>query len=595
MSFSHSHSFACPSAKDVAAGLLIWGLFAFFWLLPWVSFADLYGWPLNDDPFYGKPIEFFEKYRSWQWARQNGELTASSVAHVLTGMLSTVGTKFAYRSLYVVCIVQQSLGVAVIYLLGRTLGLSLRFALLASGSLAFFPLYFGHAFTYMTDGPATAWAAIACTTLVWGCLRNDSRWLLAGSVAIGWGYWIRQTNVLVLLAPLITLGVHRFHYVKTSRPGIRELVATVVGAAIGCLLLECGSFMASSLERASDVAPSQDGYVKRAVIAVFGFALLVGWYAIPWLPILVGEAIRSSKEQARKANRICLAIAILVLLGGAAPLVLTRGNACLTNSTGAFIQNAHFGPIFLSDMDEPGRWADLCGVAWPLGFWTLLSLLALLAVSAVAWWGAWTVLKSAHAVRSAPDLRPATGLGLLAMIVASGLAICLFIEPHMDRYWMFLFPAIVVWWLLLASVGRWRLTRFATIWAACWLLLHAAMSIAFTHDMLAWNNARWQFINAKLASGVKAEAIDGGRDVNAWLRLDEDFNTSARSGDTSKWWSGRATVAIAVGNRPGWHKVGSLPWIAWATGGSTHHLLVLERDPPLTLSNSNSDHLKSSP
>jgi hypothetical protein len=121
------------------------------------------------------------------------------------------------------------------------------------------------------------------------------------------------------------------------------------------------------------------------------------------------------------------------------------------------------------------------------------------------------------------------------------------------------------------------------------------MSLAFTHDMLAWNDVRWRFVNEQLASGVKAESIDGGRDVNAWLRLDEDPNTSARTGDTSKWWSGRATIAIAIGNRPGWHEVQRLPWFAWATGGTTHHLLVLERDALECSTNSNSIQTESSP
>lgn len=595
MPFLYRQTLQRLTANHLANGVLVWVIVASLWLVVWVSFRDLEGWPLNDDPFYAKPIEYFALDGQWQLARQYGDLTASSVAHVLMGMVSTIGHRFAYRLLFAVCIAQQSLGVAAIYLLGRTLGLSFGFALLASGTLAFFPLYFGHAFTFMTDGPAAAWAAIACAMLVWGCLRNDTRWLFAGSVAIGWGYWIRQTNGLLLLAPLLTLSMHQFHRGALLRLSMKTFAATVVGAAIACLLLETGSIMASSLERVSDVAPMGEGSAKKAVIAVYGFVLLCGWYAIPWLPIFISEAIRFSSDLDRSAKRICMAVAVLVLLGGATPLLLTRGNACLTNSTGAFIQNAHFGPIFLSDMDEPGRWADLGGVAWPLWVWTLLSLVALVAISAVAWWGAWTVIQWAYRAQRDPDLRLTTGLGLLVMIVASGLAICILIEPHMDRYWMFLFPAIVMWWSLLASLCRWRLTRFAVVWGTCWLLLNGAMSLAFTHDMLTWNDVRWRFVNEQLASGVKAESIDGGRDVNAWLRLEEDPNTSARTGDTSKWWSGRATIAIAIGSRPGWHEVQKLPWVAWATGGTTHHLRVLERDERDCSTSSNFIRAESSP
>ncbi len=107
--------------------------------------------------------------------------------------------------------------------------------------------------------------------------------------------------------------------------------------------------------------------------------------------------------------------------------------------------------------------------------------------------------------------------------------------------------------------------------------MNAGMATVFTHDMLAWNDVRWRFVESQLKQGLRAEQIDGGRDVNAWLRLDEDSDSMPRHGDTSKWWSGRAELAIAVGQRPGWHEVQRLPWFSWATGRE-HHLLVLERD-----------------
>ncbi len=83
--------------------------------------------------------------------------------------------------------------------------------------------------------------------------------------------------------------------------------------------------------------------------------------------------------------------------------------------------------------------------------------------------------------------------------------------------------------------------------------------------------------NSQLKQGMLAEQIDGGRDVNAWLRLNEDEDSMPREGDASRWWSGRAVLCIAAGERPGWHEVKKLPWQSWATGRQ-HHLLVLERD-----------------
>jgi hypothetical protein len=125
-------------------------------------------------------------------------------------------------------------------------------------------------------------------------------------------------------------------------------------------------------------------------------------------------------------------------------------------------------------------------------------------------------------------------------------------------------------------MGRWRLGAAAWLWAGLWLAGQWTMSVVFTHDMLAWNNARWTWVNNRLDEGLKPHEIDGGRDVNAWLRMDEDVNTFARPGDTSRWWSGFATWAVASGPRPGWEIAERLPWPSWATG-RTHELLVLKR------------------
>jgi hypothetical protein len=162
----------------------------------------------------------------------------------------------------------------------------------------------------------------------------------------------------------------------------------------------------------------------------------------------------------------------------------------------------------------------------------------------------------------------------------------LFVEPHMDRYWLFVLAVIAVWWMMVVVLKKtlphvtgshWRWSPTAVAWAIVCLTLNVGISTAFTHDMLAWNNVRWQYVNTQLANGVRAEAIDGGRDVNAWLRLDEDVNSMPREGDTTPWWSGRSIRALAVGARPGWHEIDRLPWTSWATGRE-HYLLVLQRE-----------------
>jgi hypothetical protein len=576
------------------------------WLIPWVAFADLGGWPSNDDPFYAKPLALWTEGGPWQWVRQHGELTASSVAHVLTGVLATAGGVFSYRNLFLIVILQQALGVVFLFWFSRRLDLPLRFALGLAATLACFPLYYGHAFTFMTDGPAAAWAAIACTMGIWGVVKRDWRWLLASSVAVGWGYWIRQTNGLILLAPLVSLWLVKSATAATgpSRRGHWCLILCLaVPAATAFLAFEWGGWLPGSVARAEDVAPKfSDDYWRKALIAAYGWLLICGWFGLPWLVALIHEAKKASGELSPKARRVCRWGAAFAGVLALLPWLATSGRAALTSATGNFIQNAHFGPIFLSDMDEPSRWGSLNGVEWPFWIWQSLSLLSLVTVAAMAWWAMWTFCQASavfsnrrkgHDASAESEGRSdappaghhadndALAFGALACLAVLGLgafAIVFLIEPHMDRYWLFLLPVLAVWWVLLAALRRWRLGSAAFAWAGIWVACHLAMSVVFTHDMLAWNNARWGWVNSRLGEGFQARQIDGGRDVNAWLRMDEDADTFPRAGDTTTWWSGFATWSVAVGPRPGWQVAERLPWKSWATG-KTQELLVLTRMP----------------
>ena len=51
------YSDRASSGTSFGVALLFVGIFATLaWIGPWVLFADLEGWPSNDDPFYAKPL-----------------------------------------------------------------------------------------------------------------------------------------------------------------------------------------------------------------------------------------------------------------------------------------------------------------------------------------------------------------------------------------------------------------------------------------------------------------------------------------------------------------------------------------------------------
>lgn len=574
-------------------------------LAAWIVLSGLGGWPQNDDPFYGRPVKFYVDEARFQLVRQYGELTASSLGHIASGAAFCSLTDFSYRNLFLVCIIQQILGGIAIYAACRWLKLESWFSVIIALALCAFPLYFGHAFTFMTDGPATAWASIACCALLIGLIDSRYGWLAVASIAIAYGYWIRQTNLLICAIPVLALPIllRRGETLDFREQGMRPTafspkrfvgwIACLGPALVSVILLESGYVIHPSSERIDDIAPDAMSLVrlKEMVIGAYGFCLLLGWLCIPLLPWLIGEMRNASLDcqnehvssdgNARKLSHgqrtLSWALGIIVCIALFVPFAATSGRACITNATGAFIQNGHFGPIFLSDMDEPGRWSDLGGVSWPLWLWQFLTVLSIATCASLAWWSAWTVgqLFSDWRLGKTSDKRVTVGFALLGTIIASYVLVLVFVQPLMDRYWMFLFPPTLLWLALLASVHRWKMNGIRLAWACSWLVAMLGMSLVFTHDLLAWNNARWQFVNEQLSHGTLPHQLDAGRDVNAWLRMREDSDTSSRAGDNSKWWSGHATRCIAVGPRPGWKEVDHLPWASWATG-RTHHLLVLE-------------------
>lgn len=592
----------------------------------WFAFSHLNGWPQNDDPFYGRPVQFLTEEGRWQLVRQQGHLTASSVGHILTGMLICSIGEYSYRNLFLACLVQQLLAAAAVWWTCRQVGAARTVALVTACALTMSPLYFGHSFTFMTDGPATAWSALACCAVVLGLAGGSTAWLLVGSLAIGWGFWIRQTNLLLILIPLIGLFVLDFGLIRAARnclPGrvksdcplviarrnLRQTGFAVAGTLLAVVALESGWFVTSSLERMDDIAPRTVGQtrIKDVAIGFYGCSLLIGWLCLPLLPWLMKEIPRAVRQLSQRAQLLCHSAASVTVLLLLIPLMLSQGRACLTSATGTFIQNAHFGPIFLSDMDEPGRWGDLGGVTWPLLFWQLLTVVSIGTVGLLAWWGTWTTCTwlamlcgrggvdatqqnrelidpnetepdRVHRMQFAEG-RVTAALSLLLVTCVSIVLVLFFVQPLMDRYWMFLFPVILIWLGSIAGQSHWNTGSRTVAVSAAILAMSLTISIVFTHDLLAWNDARWTYVNSQIASGLSAEQIDGGRDVNAWFRMAEDPDTQPRPGDSSAWWSGHARRCIATGPRPGWKEIDRISWSCWANL-RTHSLIVLEKEDP---------------
>ncbi|MEZ6126529.1 MAG: hypothetical protein R3C49_25690 [Planctomycetaceae bacterium] len=540
--------------------------------LTWLCFADLGGYPSNDDPFYGRPAKIFADEFRYQVVRQSGELAASSAAHVFFGGLLSTVFGFSYRTLFLAVIIQLWLAGMAVTRIFRRAGCGEDFSLLCAAIFLLNPLSFGHGFTFMTDGPAMAWVVFAVALFQKGLREGSDSALIAGSIAAGVAFWMRQTHILIVGFPVASLLVAAIAYGERKRV-IQRLMLAVTPALLSVLLFESGWIVFGDSGRVHTVFPATID-VRQLVIDVYGLTLLIGFLTLPLLPT-VASTVRIQWQAGHRFSAYASAIAIAAAM---VAMISTSGRAVLTSATGTLLQNAHLGPIFLSDFENPARWGDMGGVSWPLIVWQGITVAAvvnfgLLAGSLLA------AIRQIHSDSNAVD--SAITVGLLICACPIVVLILNVSTGVLDRYWLLLLP--IVFCLIAECTGRG--SAFAAHLAGpvirtvglLLLGLIAVMSIVFVHDFLTWNQTRWAQTQQWLNDGLQAQDFDGGRDINAWYRSAEDTDTMAREGDSSGWWSGLATRALSIGPRDGWHQISELKWSAWATGRE-HSILILHRD-----------------
>jgi len=542
-------------------------------------FDDLGAYPQNDDPYYGRPTKIWIEENRVERISQYGLLSASGFAHFAWGTLVGKVTGYSYQNLHLSVAIMAWFGALALYGIGRELGGSRWLSLMLGMMLMLNPFYFGHAFTFMTDTTATALLCLASYCFIRGFRLESHRWWLAGSLAVGLAILTRQTHLALMAFPWL-VWLSRARSWPSWKQAAGELAA-ISGPAIAVLfLLESGLLIHDTSGRLDTVLNFHFTAERIHEMAVesYGVFLLLGLTLLPAAPLLASQLKRSHQQLGPRARRWALGTAVIT--GGLllTAFLVTAGRAHISSATGYFLQNAHFGPVFLSDLDysNVGR---MGGVTWPVICWQILTLLSIANASQLAWWVIYLLnLPSLETTRSSYDKTIAwCGLGLISMIAAVLLIFLGLFYAIMDRYWMILFASLFSVLAILLTRPSVRIPRWAWTTAVTMTLIGGTISVIFTHDFLLWNQTRWTQIEFWIEAGLKAEEFDGGRDVNAWFRSAEDPQTMRRPGDTSPWWSGRAHLSLSIDPRSGWHEIDRLHWRAWATGRQ-HKILVLKLD-----------------
>lgn len=186
--------------------------------------------------------------------------------------LALAGKLFGWAAAPVIVGVGAALAaLALMYAVGRQLGLPPVLAATGAGILAAYPVFVFMSVQPLSDTPATAW----CLAAVWTALRAREQrvWALATGAALAVAVLVRATNLLLLPALVVLLGLDW-----------RRLGLALLGGLPGALWL-------GYYQRALYGSPFRSGYVD--ITEAFGWTY--GWpttlHFAQWLALLLPAAL----------------------------------------------------------------------------------------------------------------------------------------------------------------------------------------------------------------------------------------------------------------------------------------------------------------
>lgn len=556
-------------------------------LIGWIGFASFHAYAHNDDFLYARCTEILVQEGRYQHVSQHGLLAASVVSHCLWGALVCWPFGFSYDMLHVSVGLAAWLSAICVFYSAKELGGSESTSFLAALAMLSGPFYYGMSFTFMTDVTASAFASLAVLGYIKGMCRQSMPWLLLGAVGGVLATWARQTHLCVIMIPIVGLLGNGFQ----SRRFHRSIVTTAIAAGIPLLsfvAFEMGLWVPSNENRVGivDVDQHDWNWIRQTMLFTYGGGLLLGLVAIPLIPLMIHRVRHETLTN--RGWMLVPGFAIAAVWLGL--FLASQGRAHLTQATGYILYNAHLGPILLGDQNDPGRWSDIGGVAWPAFVWQTLTVASIAALSLfAARLGAdinriYLLVRHSELVDdySAQETRTTwASCGLLICLASAAAGLLLYVEMVYDRYWILCYP------MLFTYLGSWTRDELtvdephrhpSNVTALALSLGFLLGSLVLTHDFLAWNDARHAQVQRWLDQGLEPKDFDAGNGINGWFRSHEDVETHLREGDDTHFWRGLATRALAIGPRDGWTVEKTVPWNSWA-GWKTCELFVLSKDP----------------
>jgi len=491
-------------------------LIAVCWILLAILVNPIGNFPSNDDWAFGwtvKTLVTTGEFRLSDWAAPN------LLPQVLIGALFTLPVGFSFTALRFSTLTLGLAGVLVTYGLLREANAGRGVALFGASTVAFNPLYFPLANTFMTDVPSFTFFVSSVYCVILGFKRRCV-WAFGLGLALAFiAILNRQSSVIIFPA----LALAYFCKDGLNNRTIRNAIIVCTSAAALYIAYPQWLKLTGRASIMYDVQTNQllqlysneilhvgSTYARNIAI----MAIYLGMFTLPFL-IIVFAAQYSSLAAWQQRTGIVPAVLIVataaVYFAAKKPMPLT-GNILNSFDIGGQSlpgYEAFLGPLTVGLIRWIWRLLTVLGVVGA----ALLLGCALAAIGQLRRTAGQNFAANGKSEK-AWQMLFIVGLTLMYLLTVAGLE-----ERYwFDRYLIVCLPLLMMVASMVMDTLKARKSRIEAIASATALLtFYGGITVAGTQDHLASNRVLWQALNSAIGQGkIAPDQIDGGFEFNGW-------------------------------------------------------------------------------
>lgn len=530
-------------ANTIALDLL---LISLLWCLGLAITNPVGDFPLNDDWSYGRAVKTLIETGEF---RPTGWVSMPLISNITWGALFCMPHGFSFSALRASTLIMSILGVLSIYILVHRPQQPRRFAVMASLTQAFNPVYWALSNTFMTDILFSTLITLSLIFFTRHFKTNRHTDLIAGSAFVLVACLSRQLAVAVPVSYLIVNLLAR----DRSYGRIWASALLIIACASALLLLQNWLEVRGRLpimyhaqtEELLQTITNPQKILKAISVNIFTILMYVGLFLLPVSLVVSMQGRTLISVQ----NRPYILAAVFILVASGVMKHVWGGGLHSMPMGENILTQTGIGPITLRDAyflklehtpSIPRIFWWAVTAASIIGAFLLLALIGQI-VAAL-----WSDIFNNKGI--SPDHLPSAFFLMAAVIYI--MPFCL--THFFDRYFILLTPLLTASLLSTpkfinkaneACVKPWRMV------SAIPLLGFFVFSVSSSHDYMNWNRERWVALNDLMHTlGASPDDIDGGFEFNGLYRYDSLYK---KTDEKSWWWVKNDEYMLAFGPVPG--------------------------------------------